>query len=398
MRDLIRRILKEQEENYDTLEMIRDYSGSNDFLNDLRRKLKIKGSLTDKQIQAAIKVFKREHWSGTIASKIGLYEYKHLKSLVIKLGIETYNRMIRSEKKFFFTQTIDSEDKTVVGKPSSEWIDRNEKDLDFFKTHIVDSGKRFKFPDREKSVTITDEIYYLFYLLEINDFSGFIEKGEWSILNRLGSNWSNWAKMIGIRERDGYLGYGDDTSKIEKYFEQQPITDIIDTNNLSSRIINRFPTMSFAEFDLAEAFHEVDENLKSTQLEKIKNRIRSTTESGESVEREFISWLEENGVTEIRNFSSFGNVVDITFSVDLMAKLNNKWVPIQVKSTESSAATSQIHKFDIGGIAVYPAPKKMQCGNWIYIKSNRGLKNQGSFDEDFLNFQCERNDYEDIED
>ena len=81
-----------------------------------------------------------------------------------------------------------------------------------------------------------------------------------------------------------------------------------------------------------------------------------------------------------------------------MAKLNNKWVPIQVKSKESSAASSQIHKFDIGGIAVYPAPKKMQCGNWIYIITKRGFKIQGSFDEDFLNVQCERNDYEDIED
>ena len=200
-----------------------------------------------------------------------------------------------------------------------------------------------------------------------------------------------------IREKDGYLGDGDDISKIEKYFEQQPITDIIDAN-LNDMITRTFPTFSLAVLDLAEAFQEVDKNFKSSQLEKIKDRIRYTTESGESVEREFISWLKENGVTEITNFSSFGNVVDMTFSVDLMAKLNNKWVPIQVKSSESSAATSQIHKFDIGGIAVYPAPKKMSCTNWVYIKSNRGFKRQDSFDEDFLNIQCDRNGDEDIED
>lgn len=395
MRDLIRQILKEEEETYDTLEMIRDYSGGNNFLNDLKRKLRIKNSLTDKQIQTAVNVFKREYWSNTIVPK--LYSQPHLKSLVITLGIETYNRMIRSEKKFFFTQNFDSEDKIIVGKPSPEWINRNERDLEFFKTHVVDSGKKFKFPDRDGKFTVTQEIDELFNLLEMNDFQGFIEKGEWSILNRLGSNWSNWAKMIGIRERDGYLGDGDDSSKIKKYFEQQPITDIINTK-LNNIILRMFPTLSLAEFDLAEAFQEVDENFKSTQLEKIKNRIKFTTESGESVERDFISWLETNQITKIRNFSSFGNIVDITFSVDLMANLNGKWVPIQVKSSENSAATSQIHKLDIGGIAVYPAPKKMDCGNWIYIKLNRGLKNQGSFDEDFLNVQCEKNGDEDIED
>jgi Holliday junction resolvase len=397
MRDLIRQILKEEEETYDTLEMIRDYSGGNNFLNDLKRKLRIKNSLTDKQIQSAVKTFKREHWLDTVAYKIGLYGNKNLKSLVINLGIETYNRMIRSKKKFFFTQSFDSEDKIIVGKPSPEWIDRNKRDLEFFKTNVVDSSKKFKFPDRNGTFTVTQEIDELFNLLEVNDFEGFIEKGEWSILNRLGSNWSNWAKMIGIREKDGYLGDGDDISKIEKYFEQQPITDIIDAN-LNDMITRTFPTFSLAELDLAEAFQEVDKNFKSSQLEKIKDRIRYTTESGESVEREFISWLKENGVTEITNFSSFGNVVDMTFSVDLMAKLNNKWVPIQVKSSESSAATSQIHKFDIGGIAVYPAPKKMSCTNWVYIKSNRGFKRQDSFDEDFLNIQCDRNGDEDIED
>ena len=397
MRDLIRQILKEEEETYDTLEMIRDYSGGNNFLNDLKRKLRIKNSLTDKQIQSAVKTFKREHWLDTVAYKIGLYGNKNLKSLVINLGIETYNRMIRSKKKFFFTQSFDSEDKIIVGKPSPEWIDRNKRDLEFFKTNVVDSSKKFKFPDRNGTFTVTQEIDELFNLLEVNDFEGFIEKGEWSILNRLGSNWSNWAKMIGIREKDGYLGDGDDISKIEKYFEQQPITDIIDAN-LNDMITRTFPTFSLAELDLAEAFQEVDKNFKSSQLEKIKARIRYTTESGESVEREFISWLKENGVTEITNFSSFGNVVDMTFSVDLMAKLNNKWVPIQVKSSESSAATSQIHKFDIGGIAVYPAPKKMSCTNWVYIKSNRGFKRQDSFDEDFLNIQCDRNGDEDIED
>ena len=81
MRDLIRQILKEEEETYDTLEMIRDYSGSNDFLNNLRMYLKDKGSLTDKQIQSAVKTFKREHWLDTVAYKIGLYGNKNLKSL-----------------------------------------------------------------------------------------------------------------------------------------------------------------------------------------------------------------------------------------------------------------------------------------------------------------------------
>lgn len=395
MRELIKKILKEEEEFHDTLEMIRDYSGDNEFLNDLRRKLKIKGKLTPKQIESAVKMFKREHWSDTVASKINMFN-SPLKSIIINLGIQTYNRMIRSEKKLFFTQRFEGDNKVIVGKPGPEWINRNESDLEFFKSHIVDSGKKFLFPDRNERVTVTQEINELFDLLELNDFQGFIENGEWSILNRLGTNWSNWAKMISIREKDGFLGDGSAESKIENYFAQQPINDIIE-DELPKSFIQRFPTMSLAEFDLAEAFQEVDDNFKSRQLEKIKNRIKGTTESGEKVERDFISWLEFNGVSEIRNFSSFGNVVDITFSVDLMAKLNGVWVPIQVKSNESSALETQIHKFDIGGISVYPAPKKIQCGNWVYVKSKRGLKSQGSFDEDYLNVNCDVNDDDFVE-
>ena len=88
--------------------------------------------------------------------------------------------------------------------------------------------------------------------------------------------------MISIKEKDGFLGDGDAESKIAKYFEQQPITDIIDAK-LPPMILRTFPTMSLAEFDLAEAFQEVDENFKSNQLEKIKERIKYTTEKGESV-------------------------------------------------------------------------------------------------------------------
>jgi len=390
MRELIKKILKEEQDNYNTLEMIKNYFGDNVFLNDLKEKLHNKGRLTDKQLESAVKVFKREHWSETLVPKIN-EPNSNLRSLIMNLGVQTYNRMVRTDKKFFLTQSFDGDDKIIVGKPSPQWIKRNEDDLKFFKHHIVDSGKEFLFPDRDKKTTVTDETDELFNLLQINDFHGFIENGEWSILNRLGTNWSNWGKMIGHKEKEGLLGDGSDKSKIENYFKQQPITDIID-GKINSFLLKMFPTMSLAEFDLAEAFQEVDAKLKSSQLERIKSRIMTTTESGESVEREFISWLQQNGVSEIRNFSSFGNVVDITFSVDLMAKLKGVWVPIQVKSGEKSASGSQIHKFDIGGIAVYPAPKKLLCGNWVYVKSNKGLKSQSSFDEDYLNLRCERDE------
>jgi hypothetical protein len=119
----------------------------------------------------------------------------------------------------------------------------------------------------------------------------------------------------------------------------------------------------------------------------MRNRIMSTTDKGDNAENNFIAWLKLNGIpnSDIRVFSSYGNLVDITFQCDLMVKLNDKWVPIQVKSSDKTTG-SKLLNYGIGGILVYPAPKKIRCGRWVYLT---GTSLPKSFDEDFLNLHCQ---------
>jgi hypothetical protein len=68
-----------------------------------------------------------------------------------------------------------------------------------------------------------------------------------------------------------------------------------------------------------------------------------------------------------------------------MVKFNDKWVPIQVKSSDRTTG-SKLLNYGIGGILVHPAPKKIKCGRWVYLT---GTSLPKSFDEDFLNLHCQ---------
>jgi len=320
----------------------------------------------------------------SIAQKV--FDNKSIKNLITDLGIKTYNNLVRSSKGTLLSFIVNGEVKKMVGSPSKEWVDRNESDLIFFQEHIKETGKKHNFPDRIGKYTITQEANKLIDSLEYNDFYGFIEDGEWSILNRLGSNWSNWVAMLKKRDDMGHLESDDLESKVYEYFEQRPIKEF-GIKHEESTAFN--PTLSMAEYDIIYAFVVMAKEFKNDELDEIRDRIKKTTEKGEYNENEFIRFLSENGITNIKNFSSYGNLVDMTFQVDLMANINGGWVPIQVKSSEKSAFDSKIHKYDFGGVAIYPLPKKSDCGKWGYIDKRGKFAKHGSFDEDFLNMSCD---------
>jgi hypothetical protein len=320
----------------------------------------------------------------SIAQKV--FENKSIKNLITDLGIKTYNNLVRSSKGTLLSFIVNGEVKKMVGSPSEKWVDRNKTDLGIFKDHIQDNGKKHNFPDRIGKYTITQEIKKLIDLLEYNDFYGFIEDGEWSILNRLGSNWSNWVAMIKKRDDMGHLKSDDLESKVYEYFEQRPI-DEFGIKHKESTAFN--PTLSMAEYDIIYAFVVLAKEFKNDELDEIRTRLKKTTEKGENNENEFIKFLSENGITDIKNFSSYGNLVDMTFQVDLMANINGTLIPIQVKSSEKSAFDSKIHQYNFGGIAVYPLPKKSDCGKWGYVDKKSSFAKHGSFDEDFLNVSCD---------
>ena len=62
MRELIKKMLSEQVEKYDTLDMLKNYDGDNKVLQDLSRELKVFGKLSNTKIEIAVKQFKKDFY------------------------------------------------------------------------------------------------------------------------------------------------------------------------------------------------------------------------------------------------------------------------------------------------------------------------------------------------
>jgi hypothetical protein len=384
MKDFIKRIIFEQEEKYDTYEMLRNYQGPDITLQEIGRKLRVFGKITKAEYNKAISQFKKEYYATSILDSIRTNQKIH--DLIKDLGTKTYNDLIRSEKKIM----LKNNKKVKVGQPERNWILQNVRDLIFFKNHIEDTGKKFDFPDREYKSTITEECNKLIRQLGARDFFGFVEKDDWSILNRINTNYTNWIKLIAKSDVEGQLEGRTVTDKVKSYFTEKPIESVVDLSEYGPRerdlIKLKVPKMSLADVDIISLLISADDSESDYDYVRMLERIKKTTEKGESAERQFMSDLISNGVPKenIKNFSSYGNLVDITFQCDLMVKFKDTWVPIQIKSSQSKY--SKLLSYDIGGILVYPAEKKRDCGNWVY-DTGRGLPK--SFDEDFLGLVCD---------
>jgi hypothetical protein len=386
MKGFIKSLLKEQAEKYDTLDMLTNYEGNNSKLQNLSLELRATGKLSNTKIKDAVTQFKKEFYEPTILSSLQFN--KQMQSLIMDLGTKAYNDILRSNKRFLLQDLT----KIKIGTPEREWMNRNVSDLRFFKKHIHDTNEKFSFPDRNEKVSISDEVTNLLKLIVKRDFWGFIEGNEWSILNKINTNYTNWSKLIAKRDKDKDLGEnGSPKEKVLQYFKQKPVEEIHGLSEFTEEqkkiIKTKVPTLSFADEDIIVLLRQAENHNGDYDFNKMKNRIMSTTNKGDNAENDFISWLIFNGVpkTDIRVFSSYGNLVDITFQCDLMAKLNDVWVPIQVKSSDRTTG-SKLLNYNIGGILVYPAPKKVKCGRWVYLT---GTSLPKSFDEDFLNLNCQ---------
>lgn len=392
MRDLIKQIIKEEVQGFDTLQLIRDYEGTVDYMNSLKSQLLKKGTLSQKQIELAIQFFKTKFYKDS-----AIYDslQQHYQKKMKEEGIKAYLNLIKTSKKDFLKPSKDY--KIIVDKPSKDWVQRNLNDLEFFIDNTIDSPKPHKFEDRIHEATTHQEARSLIHDLKKEKFVGFVEidgeKKDWSILNKINTNTINWAKMITKRYLNGDLGNGSPGNALHEYFKQNSIVEFYpEFEHLNTHqkdvVSNSAKTLSFAEFDIIEAFHhqndEESEMLGIDPLSNIINRIKKTTQAGDYSEDKFIEWLvvkKEVPQFDIHSFSSWGNLVDITFQTDLILDLNGVKIPIQVKSSE---VNTRLLNYDIGGIVVFPnkgAEQKRNYGDWLY-KRKGGIPR--SFEEDFF--------------
>ncbi len=368
MKDFIRYVIRE--ETSDDVEVqVMGYSGNNPKIQSYKEKIYLGKYLTDKEKDIA-----KHFFMGNEKMNEGdfLESLASHKKEIISLGDKTYIQFVRGTKKLLIKNSS-----IKVSKPDETWIKTNIDDLQFFRDNLVFSEKRFRFANG--TMSIGDEIEVLLDRLSRRDFVGFIEedgeKKEWSILNKINSNYTNWYELILDREKQGDLGPNTVPvkDKIRDYFEQQDYSreDAGMTEEEYSSYKRLFPTLSLADLDIVLSINSSRglEN-KSEKLSKIIQNLKNSTEAGDNTEKNFIDYLIQKGYGDdrIKSFSSPGNLVDITFQTDLMILGKNGWIPIQVKSREQY---TKLLTYGIKGAGlIYPKGKK-----WVLkYKDSEGLE------------------------
>ena len=310
MRDLIKRLLKEQTEETEILDKIKSYLGKNDFIVSLKKQLNNGKLLSIKQIEAAKKnsLF-NDNWDKE-------------NELLKNKGNELYKNIINSNKKDLFKT------KDLVSQPSVDWYNKNLTDLDKFYLKLKNPPQSITDKYDRIKTKLINKVYY-----------GFIEDGNWSILNKFNTNYRLWRELIDETYINSNLTF---LEKINDFFKQKPINETYPELKIEKNI-------DIKTFSLAEK--EIIKDINENSSQKIVKVINKTTGEGNEIENEFREYL---GDKEIIDFSSPGNVVDMEFGTDLMVHNPEGWVPVQVKSNRDDAKKCLLLQLGINGVAVYP--------------------------------------------
>ena len=392
MRDLIKQELgkyklsiNEQLEISDAevVELIRNYQGDNKFINDLKKKVIFNKPLTTPQSDAAKDFFVREKLSTTIESQLD--PNKKLGKEVIKLGIETYLGIIKSCKKNLFKSR---EDLTIkISTPGPEWVQRNIRDLKDFKEKLSPEilSKEIELPNETTSIGAKVEEIVNTLEKDPNAYPGFIENnGDWSILNKLDTHYSNWYRILGELDYKKKLIGDTPQKKVENFFKQVPVEQLLSPEKVENlKVIEKefdceIPTLSQADFEILREFNK--------DFLNIKKRLIKSTERGDNNEiniKGTLKLFSGNAISDndILHFSSHGNRVDQVFGIDMLVYMylpshgeEKYWVPIQAKSDISAANRSMLLKFGIGGISVFPTKNKEIAANYGYLTTKYGTE------------------------
>ena len=394
MRDLIRKILREEVDRMTIEKMVKNYAGNSPFLKDMWVKQeREKENLNSDELnliqselekEGLIKLGKQQ--INTILPNIK--KELTLQSEIKKYGIQTYLDLIKSNKKYLL-ESLFGDSKFKIGSPSEGWYKKNIDDLNTLKSTFKSTAGDIKWMDKTKS-TFEDKINELIKKCVDKDYWGILETENgidtWSLLNKIDTNYINWGELIKERQENGHLNHGNDKSIIKEYFKQRPVSEALKNNELLKKLDKieeknkiKIKTLSYAEVDVLDAFHDI----VGPKLEGMFKRITKTTEDGDFIENRFIELIENldtKYVKDIHNFSTWGNIVDMVFGVDLIANLHGHNYAIQVKKNETHTQNAFIKKLGIPYILIYPKSlsqaKKYQ---FEYISNNK----HGNFNSQF---------------
>lgn len=390
MSDLITRQLKKSlNESLDVSDeelnnLLRSYEGSNNFINDLKGKIVFNKQLTQKQKDAGKDFFIKEKLNQTLLPNLNLGT--DLGKTIIKKGIETYVDLITSGKKHLFKSRENLN--TKIGTPGPDWIKRNVVDLEKLRNKLSPESlsKNIKFPNGVET-SINSIITDIINRLKTNpeSYPAFIEKnGEWSIINKLDTQYTNWFRLIAEADYYNRLKGATSEEKVNSFFKQVPVKDLIDSKKVENlKIIEnlfdvKIPTLSRADLEILIEYNK--------DFLNIKKRLLVSSAKGDKVEgniRGSLKIFSNNAITDsdIIDFSSPGNRVDQVFGIDMIVNMyvpafseEKYWVPIQVKSNKDRAKFSILLSYGIGGISAAPTNNEEIEGDFCYYTVKDGTE------------------------
>jgi hypothetical protein len=386
----IENILTEETERIDVEKRLKSYTGDIKILGDLLQKLQKGVSLSDEEIEIAkkeLEILQKQKNTMTNTPNISKFikSNRELQSKVKSLGIKTYKDLIRTDKKILLN-TLLQNTKFRIDSPNEGWYQGNIDDLEILRNRFKSTVGNIRWSDGSIS-TFDEKITEMVNKCKNKDFFGILEKdGDndvWSITNKLDTNYSNWAEMIEEKQKEGLISGLDYNALVLDYFKQRPIDEAITDNELRDKIKDiekkkniSVSTFSFAESDIIEAFQ--DES--SPKLKNIFDRLSSTTREGDYVEENFKKLITAfpKYVEDLHDFSSWGNIVDMVFGIDLIVKLNGTEYAVQVKKDQRHAEKAFIRKLGINYVVIYPSGKGKYYFGYISPKQPGG-----DFTEDF---------------
>ena len=356
-----------------------------------------KEETTKKIVPVKEKTFKDEvrgTWENNWRDK----NYKLMDEITSK-GEKTYKNIKNSDKKFLFSLG-DYEFST----PNQNWIDENIKSLLLLKEKMSDEdlSKEISliFDKKTYAQKFSSWIDFLIDRLKTNSdfFTSILKKEtkEWTILPKIDTNYTNWAIWIDKLNNENKLGGGSKIDKVGEFFKQRPIRQVVNNQEDIEHIkkIQEEKDIKYRELSFAE--YELFKDSKDNYVQSL-GSISKTSDIGDLAEKDFIGYLKlSNNVSEYKikpdniiSFSSPGNQVDMVFGIDFLILLvdkdnNERWVPVQVKSSQGSASKAKLLNYDIGGISVFRTtnPEMRKYSEWSYYDFSKGVEK--SFDKDFL--------------
>lgn len=405
---LIKRTILEMNEDKFTIQSdVLTYQGDSEILNKLNQILTRKGELNDEELKSAqieLEKEKNKKLEKPVNQKINVSLVRDnsiLKNSIITKGKKTYEEIKNNKEKKLLFKTKTHE----FGFPSDTWTQQNIESLKKFKeiTPDIYQNKEIEKELNGKKFTRTLGEWVDILINALNNkseyFTNLLRKdessSEYTELPKMDTHWINWTIWIENLDNQNKLGDGNQQSKIENFFEKKPIRKVVSENDI--RTINhikqvqsenniKFSELSFAEYELLK---DALNGYKQTS-----KRINKTTQQGNKHETDFLASLKLFSNPKIYNtkkkiedkdiisFSSPGNQVDVFFGIDLIVNLIDKdgiekWVPIQVKSSEDYAKKSVLLRYKIGGISVFK-----ENNLWSYFDGKSSKKQ--SFENDYL--------------